>query len=187
MRAYPILVALAALVLLGACTGPSPTTSWRPAQQQFEQRATTAGLAGAFQPFAAANAVFLPDGGQPVSGRDGSVHVLQQGAPLSVQWSSHHVDVGSQGTLASVRGSYVVGMRRVEHRRSRVGYGKFVIVWKKSAMIGKSSLSWPIAAPHRFRSPVAVPSYIVVSAPAIRVSANRQHLARPCHHRLVRG
>jgi ketosteroid isomerase-like protein len=129
MRIYLLVAAVTAAVLLSACGGPTSRQALLDSQHEFEQLAVANGTAAAFERYAADDAWFLPDGRQSIRGRKAIVRALKQGTPPKVRWSGDQAVVSRSATLGSVWGTYVAGAE--DKRGNRVGYGKFLAVWRK--------------------------------------------------------
>lgn len=88
------------------------------------------GVAEAFRTFAAEEAMLLPLGENPITGRSAIFAAMSEGPKYTLEWSPQAADVASSGDLGYTWGKSVV-RRTGDDGKSVVRYGKYLTVWKR--------------------------------------------------------
>ena len=91
----------------------------------FAAMATHDGTAAAFHAYAAADALMMPAGAQPVRGREEIRKALGDGPPGQLLWTPKEARLSREGDLGFTWGTYE------SHSPSSVHYGKYVTIWKR--------------------------------------------------------
>ena len=100
---------------------------------RFAEEAKTRGIGEAFARYAAAEAMLMPAGGDPVTGADSiRRHFADLPAGATLAWKPFHAEVSRSGDLGYTLGKY-------EYRapgpdgKTGVHYGKYCSVWKRQS------------------------------------------------------
>ena len=118
---------LAGVLLLTAigCAHMSRQSSPIEADRQFSALSVSNGAAAAFAAYMADDALSLPAGAEPITGKQGIVESM---APLSagrLSWTPQQEAISRSGELGYTWGLY-------EYRSPKgVSFGKYVTIWRK--------------------------------------------------------
>jgi ketosteroid isomerase-like protein len=96
----------------------------------FARASEDKGAADAFYDFLDENALLLPEGELPITGRD-AIRVRQAAEPQGLlTWRPHESQVSASGDLGYTWGAYEFREKNAEGR-AQIRYGKYLCVWKK--------------------------------------------------------
>jgi ketosteroid isomerase-like protein len=134
------LVALGLAFLLTGCStpaqGPAPgkieaaRAELIQTDLAFSQTAANVGLAEAFFEYLAEDAVWLPNGSEPVLGREAVRDRLREAGRTQLVWEPQFADVARSGELGYTWGLYE-SRARGEDGRERVSQGKYTTIWRR--------------------------------------------------------
>ncbi len=134
-----MLVALSFTILRCASTPaasmPAPPVSadrdevWR-TDEEFARFAREKGLGEAFASYAAEDATILPNGGNPVRGREAIRAFFASSSGTTLTWKPFAAEVSRSGDLGYTLGTYESRSTDAAGR-SVTRYGKYCTIWKK--------------------------------------------------------
>ncbi len=131
MRSLGLCILLASLAIVGCRTagaGKNTAQVLIDTDAAFSRAAASSGVAVAFRDYAAADALMLPQGAQPVRGRD-NIFEASRNDTGSLTWVPRGADVSYSADLGYTWGEYEFRA----NGSSEVHYGKYVTVWKKQS------------------------------------------------------
>lgn len=133
-----LVLALAALLL--GCAGPKSTSQPGAIEAlraeliqtdvAFSRAAAQAGVAEAFYQFLAEDAVWLPNGSDPVLGREQVRDRLRQAGQTQLVWVPQFADVARSGELGYTWGLYESRGRGADGREV-LSRGKYTTIWRR--------------------------------------------------------
>ena len=124
----PVLL-LAALSLAVGCASPH-RPSLLETDRQFSAYSVAHNAPAAFDAYMAENALSLPAGDEPITGKQAIVESL---APLkagTLAWTPRQEVISRSGDLGYTWGTYEY-WTTATNGQSRVSYGKYVTIWRK--------------------------------------------------------
>lgn len=132
--------AVLAIVLAGCQPAPDAEKelgSLLATDREFAAASVARGAAEAFREYLLEEALQLPAGSMPISGRDNIYREMKKGAEgVVLKWEPRDGLVAASGELGYTWGMYTVEVRLVEGRdggQTTVRSGKYLNVWKKDA------------------------------------------------------
>jgi ketosteroid isomerase-like protein len=121
-----------ALVLFTGCKTSDYQKALLDTDRAFAEAARAQGTAAAFKAFAAVDAMLLPQGEQPVVGREAIYRgMLASDNAGALTWSPRGGDVSRSGDLGYTWGEYQFYGSNAPS--GAVAYGKYVTVWRRQA------------------------------------------------------
>lgn len=133
---FILLLALAACAQRGdeqtAAMGPPNATPLLETDRAFAKYSADSGAVAAFAMYLAENAVQMPNGAPPITGRDSIVHAMSSGPDFSLLWEPMHAEVAASGELGWTWGIYEAHFRTGEGEEV-TSAGKYLNVWRKQA------------------------------------------------------
>jgi len=122
-----------ATLLLCSCATQRPTTLARQellaTDKAFSDMSQAQGAAAAFYFYLSTNALSLPAGEQPLRGREAIRNSLT-GMTGVLRWQPRDAEAAASGHLGYTWGTFEYESKDTTGR-SKVGYGKYVTVWRK--------------------------------------------------------
>jgi ketosteroid isomerase-like protein len=99
------------------------------ADRAFAQASIDHGAAEAFRMFLAEDALMLPAGGTPITGRDTIFEGMSSGPASLLTWEPQRAEVARSGELGWTWGTYEVRPEG-DLEAEPLAYGKYVNVWR---------------------------------------------------------
>ena len=128
---------LAGLSLVGCASRPAPSAKARhgveevlAADRSFAQFAADHGCQEAFSTYAAGDATLLPQGAQPVRGREAIRAAMADEPGAALRWTPVGGDISASGDLGYTWGTYEYSAPDAAGK-TVVRHGKYATVWKR--------------------------------------------------------
>ncbi len=131
-KPFAVLLAFLSLAAAGCHTPNRRATSAEvllEADAAFARAAAARGVAQAFRDYAAPDAMVLPAGAEPVTGREAIFQIMQQD-PGELTWTPAGADLCKGGDLGYTWGRFQF-RETAPNRPAAVHYGKYLTVWKR--------------------------------------------------------
>ncbi|MBU1096967.1 MAG: nuclear transport factor 2 family protein [Bacteroidetes bacterium] len=97
---------------------------------EFAKTSLLKGAAVAFNTYMSDDAMQMPQGGEPIKGRENIFKSMKQGDQnYTLEWEPQYAEVSSSGDMGWTWGNYKTTYR--DEGQPTYGYGKYVNVWKK--------------------------------------------------------
>lgn len=100
------------------------------ADEEFARAAQEKGLAEAFAAYAAEDATILPNGGNPVTGREAIRGLFASSSGTVLTWRPFAAEVSRSGDLGYTLGTYESRSTDAAGK-AVIRYGKYCTIWKK--------------------------------------------------------
>ena len=98
---------------------------------EFARTSVKKGPAAAFYLYLADNAMQLPEGSLPISGRS-AIYETMKGDHYDLLWTPVKAEVARSGELGWTWGKYVVVVRNDDGTETKM-FGKYLNIWRKQA------------------------------------------------------
>lgn len=135
-----IVPAVVFCIALGACTksgdeqpSQSAASNAAPlldADLAFAKMSADSGAVAAFTMYLAENAVQMPNGAAPITGRDSIISAMASGPEVKLIWEPKHAEVAESGELGWTWGIYQATFTNGDGEDVSSA-GKYVNVWRK--------------------------------------------------------
>lgn len=103
------------------------------ADQEFAELSLKVGAAEAFNAFLSDDALQLPAGDNPISGRETIYQQMKRSeGNYTLSWEPQFGDVSDSGEMGYTWGNYTVSASNEENGSVDNSYGKYLNVWKKN-------------------------------------------------------
>lgn len=98
--------------------------------RDFAQLSEKEGSAEAFKAYLADDALQLPNGGQPISGRDSIYMSMSKGPEVQLRWEPQEAVVSALDDMGYTWGTYTATWKGADGKM-KTSHGKYLNVWRK--------------------------------------------------------